>query len=127
MGTSVEGLLPGEFSRTRARWPGETPGRGVGGNYAATFKNARFGSGSAVHQHDRLATHLQLAADAAETMRRAPDPPVHLALGLNRQLCEDEVRLGDELAVVGGRHFDVRDEPTHEGRRLLTVALASLE
>src|SRR5206468_4892332 len=48
-----------------------------------------------VHEHNLLAAHLQLAPDPPEPMRRAPDPPVHLALGLDRELREGEVRLDD--------------------------------
>jgi len=60
-------------------------------------------------------------------MRRAPDPPVHLAPGLDGQLGQGEVRLGDELAVLGRATSMLEMSRRHEGRGLLTVAIARLE
>jgi len=92
------------------------------------IRNDRFGSGSAALTSTTFFfRHSQLAVHAAQAMRRAANPPVHLVLGLDQQLGQDEVRLGHQLALLPRRHLHVGDEPAHERRRLLAVAIPRLQ
>jgi hypothetical protein len=48
-------------------------------------------------------------------------------LGLDGQLGQDEVGLGDQLTVVRRPHLDVGEEAAHQRRGLLAVAVAGLQ